>query len=245
MALQAHQFLVHTYLVRIDRHFLQDPAVIDHSVTDQFLHFFIQTLPVGRDNLRRFLGDEIDVALHLVELADQVISEEFALTHARVAEILGCFADYAAKGLPERLRIRGLLFHGEYVGKSGQRGYPDIILDPELLGHLTQIRKILSCDLVVVLDVHIGFFEVFVGDIDVDLATINIILELRADTGFQHAQLSGHLDPDIQIAVIDGLDLDCDLQIVVRKFCSSISCHTLDHRQYSSILMTIYSRFYR
>ena len=120
MALQAHQFLIHADLVRIDRHFLHDPAVLDHCVADQLSDFFIQTLSVIGYDLRRLLRNEIYVALHFVKLADQVISEELAFSHAGLKEILSRFTDHAAKGLPERFRVHRFLFHSKDVREAGK-----------------------------------------------------------------------------------------------------------------------------
>ena len=115
MALQPHQFLVYAYLIRVDRNFLNNPAVIDDGVSDQFLHLVVETLPVSSYDLRRSLSDEIHVSLHLIELADQVVSEEFSFPDPGLAEILRRLVDYCPQSVPELNGIHGFLFHSQDI----------------------------------------------------------------------------------------------------------------------------------
>ena len=202
VALKPHQLLVHAYLVSVDGHFLEDPAVIDDAVSDQLLYFFVQALLVSSYDLRRALRDKIHMALHLVQLAHQIVPEEFSLPGPGLQEVLRRLAHNRAQALPQLYGIHGLLFHREDVRIFGQGGDSDVVVEPVFLCHLPEIPEVLSGDLSVVFDLHVRFLQILVSDVNIHFAASDIFLEFSADTRFQHAQLPGHLDPDIKVAVI-------------------------------------------
>ena len=230
MTAQADQFLIHADFVGIDGDFLYDPAIIQSRLFQQLPDLVLQPAAViGHDHGRAF-GNKFHIGCHFIQFGGQVLIEEFAFPDPGMDKVLRRLCQGFLQGLPDQFHIGRFLLQFKNVRKAGQVGDPDVIFDPQLLGHLLQIAQVLRGDPAVVFNRNIGLGQVFQRDKNIHLAALDILLQHLADPGLQLAQLSGHLNADVQITVVDGFHFHRDPVILITDLGPAVTGHTLDHQ---------------
>ena len=84
---------------------------------------------------------------------------------------------------------------------------------------------------------------ILIGNKNIYLATLHILLHQVTYLSLQHIEFTRHLDVQIQISVIDRFQFYCDLLLLCYFFCMAKACHTFYHR-FSHFASLFYIQIY-
>ena len=152
-----------------------------------------------------------------------------ALQDPRLHELLKGFLQHRLQTAPQLILIQGCILHGQHIGIPGKSRNPDIILQRKRLGHLLQIPEILPGQLAVVFQGSGSEGIILISDVQIHLSPGHIFLCQIPDASLKHVQLPRHLDPQVQIPVIDRFQFHGDPAFLSDMLGSSIAGHALDH----------------